>query len=92
MADLVIHVKDIYFQQVKSGSKLFEYRLQNEYWSKRLEGRHYDRIILMSGYPKATDTEKVLIMPYRGYKKQSITHPHFGANPVKVYGIHMRAK
>ena len=36
MTDLVLPVKEVYFKQIKDGSKTEEFRLQNEYWSKRL--------------------------------------------------------
>lgn len=85
--DLVLHVKDIYFQQTRAGLKPFEFRLRTEYWRKRLVGRDYDRLILMSGYPPAGDTSKILVMPYRGYEEQTITHPHFGDVKKDVFAI-----
>lgn len=44
MKKRILHlpVKKIYFDQIKSGKKLDEYRLVTEYWKKRLEGRDYD--------------------------------------------------
>ena len=84
---LVLHVKDIYFQQTLAGLKPFEFRLRTPYWTKRLVGQHYDDYVLMSGYPKAGDTSKILVMPYRGYEEQTITHPHFGDGKKDVFGI-----
>lgn len=87
MRTLTIPVKGIYFDQIKAGTKPFEYRLRTPYWSKRLVGRAYDRVVLTRGYPKATDAERRLELPWRGFKEQTITHPHFGTEPVQVFAI-----
>lgn len=84
---LVLHVKDEYYQDVKEGRKPFEFRLDNEYWRKRLVGQEYDVIIYMSGYPKKGDTSKTMTFPYHGYEMQTITHKHFGPEPVTVFAI-----
>ncbi|MCA6971193.1 ASCH domain-containing protein [Pectobacterium carotovorum] len=76
-----------YFDQMKAGEKPFEYRLQNAYWQRRLVGRDYDTLIITKGYPARTDMSRRLVMPYSGYELQTITHPHFGANPVQVFAI-----
>lgn len=89
MADrvLIIPVKGIYFDQIKAGIKPREYRLMTDYWRKRLEGRAYDRIVLTRGYPPANDLARRLTLPWRGYEVQTITHPHFGPDPVQVFAI-----
>lgn len=84
---LTLPLKRIYFDEIKSGSKLREYRLCTPYWAKRLEGRDYDKIILTLGYPAAADKERRLVMPWRGFEKMRITHPHFGPSEVEVYAI-----
>ena len=85
--DLILPLKGEYFDQIKSGSKTEEYRLCTEYWKIRIEGRTYDRIILTRGYPKSSDTELRLVLPWRGFHVKTILHPHFGCQPVKVYVI-----
>lgn len=87
MADLFIPVKGIYFDQIKAGTKPFEFRLRNEYWRKRLEGRDYFHVIFTRGYPKRDDLDKHHICRYRGYELQTIKHEHFGQEPVEVYAI-----
>lgn len=89
MADLIIPIKGIYFDQIASGEKLEEYRLVNGYWIKRLRNRAYDRIILLRGYPKGGGIEGKtrLTRQYRGEMIRTITHPHFGPEPVEVYAI-----
>lgn len=85
--DLILPLKSEYFLQIQSGDKVEEYRLDNDYWRKRLEGRHYDKIILTLGYPKRDDHHRRIVKPWRGYVKRTILHPHFGADPVRVFAI-----
>lgn len=89
MADLVLPLKGIYFDQIKAGTKTEEYRLCTPYWQKRLASPFglYDRIVLTRGYPKRDDHERRLVRPWQGYSIKSITHPHFGPEPVTVYAI-----
>ena len=89
MADLTIPVKGVYFDQSASGEKLEEYRLVTAYWSTRLRNRTYDRVILTRGYPKGggVEGETRLTRQYRGEIIRTITHPHFGNDPVMVYAI-----
>lgn len=85
--DLILPLKGIYFDQIKNGTKTEEFRLCNDYWRKRLEGRHYERVIVTRGYPKEGDVERRIERPWRGYTKRTIVHPHFGPDPVEVYAI-----
>lgn len=87
MADLQMAVNGEYFDAMKSGEKTEEYRLVNAYWSRRLIGRDYDRLIITRGYPRKDDNDRRLVMPYEGYEIKTITHKHFGPDPVKVYAI-----
>tara|TARA_Y100000034_G_scaffold55072_1_gene67543 strand:- start:115 stop:387 length:273 start_codon:yes stop_codon:yes gene_type:complete len=48
-----------YFDQILEGKKTTEYREVTPYWSKRLEGRHYDVIKFKNGYRK--DAPEMLI-------------------------------
>ena len=52
MPDLILPMNGVYFDQIARGEKMEEYRLDNEYWRKRLIGRAYDNIVLLRGYPK----------------------------------------
>lgn len=87
MADLQLAVNGEYFDAMKRGMKLKEYRLCNDYWTKRLVGRSYDRLIITRGYPRKDDAERRIVVPYDGYDIETITHPHFGSEPVKVFAI-----
>ncbi|EEW6789640.1 ASCH domain-containing protein [Escherichia coli] len=87
MADLQLAVNGEYFDAMKRGEKIEEYRLVNAYWGRRLFGRDYDRLIITRGYPRKDDASRRLVMPYGGYEIKTITHKHFGPDPVKVYAI-----
>jgi hypothetical protein len=84
---LTLNLKDVYFQEIKSGVKKYEYRLLTPYWEKRLINKFYEEIILKSGYPKKDNMEKQIVRPWLGYEIQTINHPHFGVNAVKVFAI-----
>lgn len=84
---LTIPVNGVYFDQIKAGTKLEEYRLVTPFWTKRLAGRTYDQVVMTRGYPSADDHARRLVLPWRGVTRKTITHPHFGADPVEVYAI-----
>ena len=84
---LTLPLKAEYFNAIRDGEKGDEYRLVTPYWTKRLEGREYDQIVLTLGYPKADDTSRRMTMKWRGMRRTTITHPHFGPNPVEVFAI-----
>ena len=87
MVNLQLAVKTKYFDEMKSGVKLEEYRLVTPYWIKRLVNRQYDRLIITLGYPKRDDAGRWINVKYLGYTVKEITHPHFGPDPVKVFAI-----
>lgn len=87
MTVLHLPLKAEYFNAIAAGTKPEEYRLCTPYWRKRLEGRVYDSIALTLGYPPAGDAARRLVRPWRGYTVKTITHPHFGAEPVEVFAI-----
>ena len=90
MANLQLAVNGEYFDAMKRGEKTEEYRLLNDYWRKRLVNREYDRLIITKGYPRADDKERRLDVKYCGYNLKSITHKHFGTEPVNVFAIKVK--
>lgn len=92
MHTLTLPLKREYFEHIRDGTKAEEYRLVNPYWTKRLEGRQYDNIVLTLGYPAAADAERRLKRPWRGYTIKTIQHPHFGSEPVRVFAIYVGEK
>ncbi|MHC8353789.1 ASCH domain-containing protein [Pseudomonas sp. LB3P81] len=89
MATLTLALKGEYFDAIKAGTKPEEFRLLTPYWRKRLEGRSYERIELTKGYPARGDQPRRLSLPWRGYRVTTITHPHFGSEPVLVFAINV---
>lgn len=87
MRILTLPVKRIYFEQIRDGLKDHEYRLVTDFWTKRLWGQEYDKVVITLGYPKKDDASRRLEFPYRGCIIRELTHPHFGPNPVEVFAI-----
>lgn len=84
---LTIPVKGIYFDQIKAGTKLEEYRLVTDYWRARLFGKEYDVVVLTRGYPHKDAADRRLRRKFEGWQIKTITHPHFGSKPVEVFAI-----
>lgn len=83
-------LKGIYFDQIKAGEKLHEYRLATPYWRARLDNPDLNYITLMRGYPRRDDLKNRLTMFYEGYFfRANFTHEHFGAHPVDVFSINV---
>lgn len=89
MRTLTLPLKAEYFDAIKAGSKSEEFRLVTAYWRQRLEGRIYDRIELTKGYPKRDDLSRRLTLLWQGYRLTTLTHPHFGPEPVEVFAINV---
>jgi len=89
MAKRILHlpIKAEYFYGIKAGTKHWEYRLQTDYWKKRLVGRVYDEIHFKLGYPPANDHDRILVRPWRGFETKLIEHKHFGAGERHVFAI-----
>ena len=87
MADLVLPLKAVYFDAIRLGQKAEEFRLRTPYWRRSLEGRTFDRVVLTKGYPPASDKSRRLVREWRGFRETTITHPHFGPEPVEVFAI-----
>lgn len=87
MKTLTLPLKSLYFNQIKSGQKVEEYRQRTPYWRKRLEGAQYDQIVLTLGYPARNDHARRLVRPWRGYEIKTIEHSLFGDKPTEVFAI-----
>lgn len=91
MMDLVLNLKSKWFEEIKKGFKVVEFREYNDYWKKRLEGKEYDNIYLIKGYPKGfpynCDPEKRMVFPYIGYLLKTIKHEEFGDKIIPVFAI-----
>ena len=86
MRKLTLNLKAEYFAAIKAGDKPWEYRIVKPYWERRL-AREYDVIEICSGYPPKDDTERRILRKWKGYEVRTITHKHFGDEPVTVFAI-----
>lgn len=89
---LILNLKKIYFDEIKRGVKLYEFRLYNSYWQKRLQHRDFDVVEFRCGYPKNGDKERIIRRKWMGFVKMTITHEHFGNTPVDVFAIRTEGK
>nr|WP_176453600.1 ASCH domain-containing protein [Citrobacter freundii]BAS21714.1 phage protein [Citrobacter freundii] len=84
---LRLPVKAKYFFQIRNNEKPEEFRLNNVYWQKRLIGKTFDEVVITLGYPGREDTDRMIVRPWRGYSIKTISHEHFGNEPVSVFAI-----
>lgn len=93
MSALTLSLKREYFEAIRDGSKTEEYRLCTKHWYKRIASPFIpiEIIVLTLGYPARDDHARRLVLPWRGYTVKTITHPHFGPDPVEVYAINVAA-
>ena len=87
MAWLYLNLRAEYFDAIRDGGKTEEFRRVTAYWIKRLEGKPFEGIRLMKGYPRRGDADRILEREWRGFERKSITHPHFGDMAVEVFAI-----
>nr|AKH47371.1 hypothetical protein pOZ176_074 [uncultured marine virus] len=90
--NLLLRLKGEYFKEIQEGKKEFEYRLKTPYWAARLVGKKYEKIVITHGYPKMTELDRILVFPWKGWELHTITHKHFGPDPVEVFAIKLEAK
>lgn len=60
MSDLYLRVKQVWFNDIKTGIKGEEYRLVKPYWAKLIVDREYDKVIVTWAIQSGTITEKFL--------------------------------
>lgn len=85
--DLILPVFREFFEQIKSGEKCFEYRLRTDYWTRRIVGKTFDRVVVTLGYPKRGDDARRIVRPWSGYEIQTIKHGHFGNIAKECFAI-----
>jgi hypothetical protein len=89
---ITLHVRKEYFNQILSGEKTFEFRKVSDYWTNRLSTGLLKHIVIMCGYPRNEELDKMIFLPWRGYKLTQITHKEFGNDPIIVYAIRLTEK
>ena len=97
IAILTLHLKREYWEQIRDGKKVCEYRRDKTYWRKRIlkiDGsiRKFDLVHLIQGYPKSGDKSKLLIRKCGSINRQLTKHKEFGPHPVSVFRIDVSQK
>ena len=64
--DLILHVKEIYFREIQSGQKPFEYREVKPFWTKRLK-KSFTGLQIHWGYPKKDDKSRIEKFDWPGF-------------------------
>lgn len=90
MKTLTLPVKKKWFDQIKSGDKSEEYRLDNSYWQKRLLGKEFDKVIITWGYPRKSDTKRRIVFPWNGYVMKNIESEEWDYVSVRVFAIKLK--
>ena len=85
-------MKRKWFEQVKSGEKVEEYRLRNNYWSKRLSGKTFDRIVLTLGYPKKGCSDRRIELPWHGCVEKTVVSEEWNNQPMDVFAIKLTSR
>ena len=100
MKNLQLSLKTKWFEMTKTGIKTEDYREINEYWKSRLTDqkanwnrpqsqwkfKQFDSNIMTLGYPKSTDTERILKLEHAGIEIRT-GNPEWGAEPNKLYFV-----
>ena len=89
---LLLPLKRKWWDQIKSGTKVEEFRLANAYWTKRLEGRTYDEVILTLGYPTRDDLSRRIVLPWRGVTRKRVVSDEWQGSEREVFAIRLTAE
>lgn len=84
---LTLPLKAEYFDAIRDGTKLEEYRLVTPFWRKRFEGHTYRKIVLTKGYPERANQARRIERAWNGYRIIDLQHDHFGGGVVTVFAI-----
>ena len=75
MKILHLTLKKKWFDLINSGEKTIEFREIKPYWTKRLEGKHFDIVIFKNGYNKDSPKMKFKV---KEIKKNLYYEVHLG--------------
>lgn len=84
---LHLHLKFKWFDQLPpNGDKLLEYRLDNDYWRKRL-AKDYDEVWFYRGYQKAIEGETLYKRKYVKPLRASVVSSEWNNAAKMVFAI-----
>jgi len=82
---LKLHVKSVYFNQIKSGEKTEEYRDYYK-WRLKILGENFDQVWIYDAYKKKSP-DTIMKFLWNGAPVKIIVHPHFGMRRTRVFAI-----
>ena len=82
---LHLHVKSVYFNQIKSGDKTEEYRDYYK-WRLKILGEKFDQVWIYDAYKKKSP-DTLMKFLWNGAPVKIIVHPHFGMRRTRVFAI-----
>lgn len=85
--NLQMAVKKKWFDQIRAGTKILEYRLDTDHWRKRLINRDYDKLIITWGYPSKGNKERRIELEYYGYTMKTVVSEEWNNVPQRVFAI-----
>ena len=88
---LTLRLKKKYFDEIKAGTKKFEYREKCEYWRLRIERKNIDDIQLIWGFPRREEMNEnnQMIFPWNGYEIHQVVHEQWKNKKTEVYAIRL---
>lgn len=90
MKVLQLALRRKWFEAIRDGSKLEEYRLASPYWKRRLEGKTFDKVVLTLGYPPREDLSRRIESPWLGVSRRIVQSEEWDNEPRDVFVIPLR--
>lgn len=89
---LILNLKREYWEHIRDGEKVEEFRLIKPYWEKRLRGAvnkvfSFDEVHFKLGYPERDDESRILKRKWAGVYVRPVIHKEFGAGPIPCFCI-----
>jgi hypothetical protein len=90
MPDLTLVVKAEFFEAIRKGQKLEDYRVASEYWRKRIEKEGIERVKIRLGFPKEEHPWNTMTFKFNGFERKRIKTKTYGDS--EVYAIDLRKR
>ena len=88
---LTLHVYRRYFDAIVAGTKVEDYRKRDDYNTKLLTGKTFEKVRIVLGYPSNDNLgpANCIEFPWNGYTENLIQNNLFGAEPIPVFAIRL---
>lgn len=87
MSTLTLPIKRKYFELIKSGKKLEEYRDVKDYWTKRIMKDGITKVKLRVGYPKEETPDNTIVVKFKGYEIKRLNTQTYGDKDVYAIDV-----